>query len=113
MALSKEQILAARDFTFEKVDVPEWGGDVIIRTMSGAARDAFQAAFGGEKRALGTFEATLLASTLADESGALLFTVEEVEELRGKSAAVLDRVSNEAMRINGMGIAAQEEAAKN
>lgn len=113
MALNKEQILAAKDFTSEVVNVPAWGGDVHIRAMSGAERDAFRAAIEGEQAAVGKFEASLLALTLADENGVLLFTLEEVEALRGKSAAVLDKLAQEALRINGMTAAAQEEAAKN
>lgn len=113
MALSKEQILAAKDWTSEVVAVPEWGGDVHIRAMSGAERDAFRSAIEGEQREVGKFEASLLALTLADENGGLLFTLEEVEALRGKSAAVLDKLAAEAMRINGMTAQAQEDAVKN
>jgi hypothetical protein len=113
MALNKEQILAAKDWTSEVVNVPEWGGDVHIRAMSGAARDEFRGAFDNEKGAVGKFEASLLALTLADENGTLLFSLEEVEALRGKSAAVLDKLTQEALRINGMTGQAQEEAAKN
>jgi hypothetical protein len=113
MALNKDQILSAKDWTSELVAVPEWGGDVHIRAMSGAARDAFQSAINGQERELGKFEASLLAMTLADENGELLFTQEEVEALRAKSAAVLDKLADAAMRINGMRKDSQEEAAKN
>ena len=41
--LSKEAILAADDLPREKVNVPEWGGEVLVRTMSGTDRDAFEA----------------------------------------------------------------------
>ena len=113
MALSKEQILAAKDFTSEIVKVPEWGGDVHIRTMSGADRDAYHLAMQEEKAAVGKFESLLLALTLADENGALLFTLAEVETLCAKSAAVLDKLAKESLRINGMTTEAKEEAAKN
>lgn len=113
MALNKQQILAAKDWTSEVVNVPAWGGDVHIRAMSGADRDAFRASIDGGQAAVGKSMASLLALTLADENGILLFTMEEVEALRGKSAAVLDRLAQESMRINGMTAAAQEEAAKN
>ena len=39
--LSKDAILAADDLPRETVHVPEWGGDVYVRTMSGTDRDAF------------------------------------------------------------------------
>ena len=40
--LTKEAILAADDLPRETVLVPEWGGDVYVRTMSGTDRDAFE-----------------------------------------------------------------------
>ena len=40
--LSKDAILAADDLPRETVHVPEWGGDVYVRTMSGTDRDAFE-----------------------------------------------------------------------
>ena len=39
MALSKDQILGAVDFSFVEVEVPEWGGTVRIRGLSAAERD--------------------------------------------------------------------------
>ena len=43
MTLTKDQILEANDLQSESVTVPEWGGDVLVRTMTGADRDAFEA----------------------------------------------------------------------
>ena len=40
--LSKEAILAADDLPREIVSVPEWGGQVCVRTMTGTDRDAFE-----------------------------------------------------------------------
>lgn len=36
--LTAEQLLAAKDFVEEHVDVPEWGGCVKVRTLSMGAR---------------------------------------------------------------------------
>ncbi len=40
--LSRDQILGASDLPTETVDVPEWGGQVIVRSMTGAERDRFE-----------------------------------------------------------------------
>ena len=40
--LSKAKILAANDVTTETIDVPEWGGEVAIKTLSGVERDQFE-----------------------------------------------------------------------
>ncbi len=36
MALTKDQIKQAKDTKTDEVEVPEWGGTVIIKTMQGA-----------------------------------------------------------------------------
>ena len=41
--LSREEILSVHDIVTEEVDVPEWGGIVRVRGMSGVQRDAFEA----------------------------------------------------------------------
>ena len=41
--LGKKAILAAQDIPTEPVAVPEWGGEVLVRGLSGADRDAFEA----------------------------------------------------------------------
>lgn len=112
--LGKEAILGAKDAHQEIVHVGEWGGSVCIRAMSGAERDDFRAAIEGTDTSLvGKFEAPLLALTLVDETGRRLFTIDDVEALRAKSARVLDRLTRIALRVNGMSDEAQEEATKN
>ncbi len=112
--LDREAILGAKDAHQEVVNVPEWGGNVCIRAMSGAERDDFRAAIeGAETSLVGKFEAPLLALTMVDEEGKRLFSIDDVEALRAKSATVLDRLAQIALRVNGMSAEAQEEAAKN
>ncbi len=114
MLLDREAILGAKDTHSEVVHVEEWGGHVCIRAMTGAERDDFRAAIeGAETSLVGKFEAPLLALTLVDEEGKRLFTIDDVEALRAKSATVLDRLAQIALRVNGMSDGAQEEAAKN
>ena len=112
--LGRDAILGAKDAYREIVPVDEWGGSVCIRAMSGAERDEFRAAIEGMETSLvGKFEAPLLALTLVDEEGKRLFSIDDVEALRAKSATVLDRLARIALRVNGMSEEAQEEAAKN
>ena len=40
--LTKEQILRVKDIETRKVNVPEWGGDVMVRSLTGAERDYFE-----------------------------------------------------------------------
>lgn len=114
--LKREQILSADDLKRESVSVPEWGGEVLVRTMTGAERDAFEAAIGGGKaRQVNTanIRARLVALTVVDEAGARLFADGDMEALGRKSAAALDRCFSVAMRLNGLSAKDVEELEKN
>jgi len=110
--LSKENILAANDLPLECIAVPEWGGDVMVRTMTGADRDAFEASLIGKEGRMENVRARLVSLTLCDAAGARLFTDAEVETLGNKSARALDRVFTVAQRINGIGTDAVDAAKK-
>ena len=110
LLLNAAAILGAPDLKFEDVPVPEWGGAVRVAVMSGLARDEFTS---GRDDGFSNFQARLLMATAIDEEGLRLFTVDQIRVLQGKSAAVLDRLTEVAMHINGMGQKAQEDIAKN
>ncbi len=112
--LSKSAILGAEDLKHEDVDVPAWGGTVRGRVMTGGERDAFRAAIQSDDGVpVGKFSVALLAATLIDEAGTRLFTMEEIDQLAEKSAASIDKPAAVAMRLNGLGGAAVEDAVKN
>lgn len=113
--LKKADILAASDLTTEDVNVPEWGGTVRVKGMSGTGRDAFEESlFTGtgadRKQDLRNIRAKLVAATLIDENGERMFEDSEVSELGAKSAAALARCFEVAQRLNGMNPAAKVEA---
>jgi hypothetical protein len=112
--LTKLAILGAADLKHEDVAVPAWGGTVRVRMMNGLERDEFRAAIGEEGAIpVGRFSAALLAAACIDEKGVRLFTMADMEALQAKSARSLDAPAAVAMRLNGLGGAAFEEAAKN
>lgn len=117
--LAKEDILAVSDLKTQDVEVPEWGGTVRVRMMSGTDRDAFESSMvtidaeGKRKPDLKDMKAKLVALTLVDEAGNLMFGAAEVGHLAAKSAAALERVFTVAARLNGIGAAAEDEAVKN
>lgn len=113
--LNKLAILGIDDLKHEDVEVPAWGGSVRVRVMTGTERDEFReymATF-ADGVPVSTLSAALLVQTCIDESGARLFSMDEMEQLREKSAAALDALANVAMRLNGLGNAAVADAAKN
>jgi len=113
--LSKQDILNAEDTKTTVVDVPEWGGQVTIGTMTGFARDQFEAAIIGKNGGVNAtnVRAKLAASTLQDEKGNLLFTEKDVAALGKKSAAALDRIFEAAQKLNRISNDDVEELAKN
>ena len=119
MTLSKDQILEADDLQSEEVQVAEWGGSVKVRTMTGADRDAFEqsmvivGADGNRRPDMTNMRAKLVALTVVDDAGNLLFVPADIPMLARKSAAALERVFDAAQRINGLGVKAEDAAEKN
>lgn len=116
--LSREQILQAEDLVYEDVEVPEWGGTVRVRGLTGAERDQFEASIvslNGRQSKVDTrnVRAKLAALTIIDEDGKRLFTDQDVRQLGLKSAAALDRVFDVAQRLSGLSDQDIEELAEN
>lgn len=118
MRLSKDDILKAADNRPEEVDVPEWGGTVLVRGMTGRERDAFEVSLmtsgrnGRREVNPVNVRAKLVARCTVDDDGNRLFTDAEAGDLGDKSAAAVDRVYAVAARLSGMGDQEQEEAVR-
>lgn len=118
MFLTKDQILQANDLPFEDVEVPEWGGKVRVRALTGAERDAFEASIvvrKGNRAELNpvNMRAKLVALTIVDENGNRIFSDSDIEALGRKSASALDRVFQVAQRLSGLRPEDLEEMTKN
>lgn len=116
--LSAAQIFEADDSSIEWVDVPEWGGGVFVKNMSGEERDAYEQSCmkkDGREYApsLDNMRAKLLVQTVVDEDGKRLFTDSQVAKLGAKSARAIQRVYNVASKLNGITDADIEELAGN
>lgn len=119
MSLTRDQILAARDWKIEAVEVPEWGGTVHVRSMSGRDRreweaivtDALVAARAegdasetgvGRRMVVQNIDLDMLRRCLCDEEGVLLFTADDVEALRERNLEVVERLIEVAARLSGV-----------
>jgi hypothetical protein len=114
--LSRDWILAAEDLKREEVHVPEWGGSVMIGTMTGAQRDAWEQSLVAGGRGgvnIANVRARLVVFCAVDEHGARVFQDADAEALGAKSAAALERCARVAMRLNGLTDSALEEARGN
>ncbi len=121
--LTKEQILKADDIQFRDVEVPEWGGSVRIKCMTGSERDSYEASLyefkpgkdgqGAVKLNRDDMRAKLLARVIVNEKGERLFSDPEVKRLGEKSAQALDRLFAVAQELNGLSKEELEKAEKN
>lgn len=114
--LTRDQILDADDLPVEEVEVPEWGGSVLVRGMQGTERDRFEMAMylnrdDLEERAV--VRARVVAWCTIGEDRHQLFTPKDVERLGRKSGIALDRIFEVAKRLSGIGEKAVKEAEGN
>ena len=107
--LTRDGILKHKDIATEQVEVPEWGGYVLVRGLTGRERDAFEEKMLERKRGkrsrevnLDNMRAKLTVLSVVDEAGALLFSEGDLDALGNKSAAALSRVFDVAQRLSGL-----------
>jgi len=117
--LSREDILAKQSLVRETVDVPEWGGAVIVQELTGKERDAFEASC-VKKKGAHSFEMTfanvrakLIVRAVRAADGTRMFADTDVDALGELSAQALNRLFTTAQRLSGMTDADVEELAKN
>jgi hypothetical protein len=117
--LTKEQILGASDLEEKEVEVPEWGGKVLVRGLTGRQRDIFEKSLitgKGKNRDVNieNARAKLLTLCLVDpKTKAPIFTQSDIEALGKKSAKALNRVYDVATDLSGIGEEEIEELTKN
>jgi hypothetical protein len=118
MALSRDDILNADDLETREVDVPEWGGSVLVRGLTGRERDAYETSLTTERQTkagvqrgvdLDNVRAKLIARCVVDEDGQRLFKDQDIAALGAKSAVALNRVYDVALELSGLTDESQEE----
>lgn len=113
-ALSKDQILAANDMDLLEIEVPEWSGSVYCRVMTVGERDAYEREWIGKRETgVENFRTKFLQRVLCNKDGELLFSSDEVALLSKKSARVMARLWDKAMKHNHLMAEDVEELAKN
>ncbi len=107
-ALSKADIRKINDIKVEQVDVPEWGGYVKVRAMTGFERDQFDMLMtstgddGKVKFQIHNLRLHMVVACCVDDDGNQLFDESDRAWLMEKSAGALERVASVAMRLSGM-----------
>lgn len=106
--LSRERVLTARDLKFEDVEVPEWpnedGTPGVIRLWQLAADEsiALTEAMTTTQRVKDGIYVVLIFCA-KDETGTTpVFTMDDLDALRKKPFAVLERLQRIALSLQGM-----------
>ena len=120
MTLTKQSILQAKDMRIERVHVPEWGGEVCLKSITAAERGQIEAAAARFRESRGkdetfarTFTLKIVSMALCDENGNRLFDDGDFAELAKKNAAVIAKLAETAQRLSGFGKEDLEELEKN
>ena len=125
--LTRDDILNAQDQETEDIEVPQWGGSVTIRSLTGTERDKYEASLVSYQRddqgrpqvksiELDNLRARLISLVAIDEKGARLFTTADVLTLGEKNANALDLLFQAAQtlsRLTAPAIEAAKEALGN
>lgn len=101
--LTLDDIVAAQDLAEDTIDVPEWGGSLLVRAMTKQRQIEIRDEGAGEK---GLVELLMFTACVIEPP----FTSADVAILRGKSAAVFDRVMRRILELNGANAGAVEQA---
>lgn len=105
--LSKmDDILSLDDRPKIEVEVPEWNVKVYLRAMTGHDREAWEAHVapsqeGGRPNIQG-MRSKMVASCIVGEDGKRIFNVADEVKLASRSAAVIERLFDKCMELNGL-----------
>lgn len=89
----------AKQIRVEPVKVPGFNGDVYLREMSGIDRERYEQGITSGANEKGHVRAMLVACTLCDESGKLLFGPDSVAEIASWKARVLIPLAEKATEL--------------
>lgn len=106
MGLTREEIFTTRFPKFKTVAVPEWGGEVSVKSMTAGERDDFEAAHRAIRDAgddpLRDLKIRLVIATVCDTGGTRLFSEADTAALREQPAGAIDALADVAMQLAGM-----------
>lgn len=120
--LKKEELLSGLPLRTQQVALPEFGDGryVVIREMTGAQRDAYEASLwedvpgGGKVLNLENATAKLLAQSVTDDDGHPVFDESDVIAIGKKlGAGILRRMADVAKDLSGITEQKIEKLAKN
>lgn len=121
--LTREQILNAPDLKVEIINVPEWGGEVGVKTITAAQKSELEESITKIKKGKkGQTEVDVetkmlkvrtVILTLCDADKKCFFTMNDIDLVNQKSSSAIERVFDVANKLNNILGDQNEEAIKN
>lgn len=98
--LSAQEILDADDAEYIYVDVPLWGGQVRLRTLTADEAMSFATLSSNSDGLHGEMMVFLVSKTAVDEQGEQLFTKEQAKLLTTKNFRIFTQLQDAALELN-------------
>lgn len=111
---TRDKIAAARRYSAETVDVPEWDTQIEVRTLALGVRNEMMEKVmdeDGEADLKSLYPEMLIASCYDVETGEPVFAEDDAAFINDLDAAAVDKVAEVALKKSGMKEKAEEEAA--
>lgn len=106
-----QQILLVEDRPTVPINLPEWGVSLFVQTLTAKDRDDYDFWAYGDSRE--NVSAKLVCRALVDEHGNRVFCDDDAVAVGNKSAKVVSRIFDVAVRHNGMRKSDLDELVKN
>lgn len=119
--LTRDQLLSPRKLPRATIDLPDLGGAVIVRGLTAAERDAYEASMVQMRKGRGalneesmrTARARIVQMGAINEDGSPLFAPADIAQIGNLPAAAVERLFDAIRRLSGMSDADIEELAGN
>jgi hypothetical protein len=116
--LDKEAIFAVSDAVTQRVEIPLWGGYVLVRSLTTRERGRLEASIRERKGVnvdenMALLRSRLVMLSVVDAQGKRLFEDRDIDFLEDRNAQAMDAICNVAMRISGFSKADVDDLTKN
>jgi hypothetical protein len=121
--LDRDTILSKTALKRETVEIPEWGGNILVRELTAGERTRYEVGMSDMVQGEQTdpakkvqrfidMRARIAAMACLNEDGSRMFRDDDVAALNQLSGNVLDRISTVVLRLSGYTMAEQEKLKK-
>ena len=111
--LRKEDIVKPPQFEIKTLDIPELGGAIRIREMTGTERDQLEEYYANHEKGKSwrRYRALVVVLSIVDENNQRIFSDEDIDQVNATVPwRVLDRIQDAVFELNNLKAAAAEKA---